>query len=470
MNLAFYSAFLLYFCIIFGIGFAVRKKNASASHMVMGGRSLNFWVTALSAQASDMSSWLFMAFPMSLMVRGLPEIWIAIGLIIGMFANWHFIAPKLRRETERYGAYTISSYFAKRYNDTRGTIRLLSAIMTLIFMTYYLSAGLISIGLLCESIFGLNYVIGVAIATCVIIGYTFVGGFVSVAWVDLFQAVFLLAVIIVVPCIAFMQIGGIDDILATAHAAQIPMSFLPENAAEVLYPLFGWGLGYFGMPHIITKFMGIDDPTQLTKSKYLGISWEILAFAAAACVGLIGIAYFKNGIDDPQLVFVRMAQQLFHPFPAGLLLCGVMAATISTMDSQILVSASVIAEDLYKVAFKKASSKQEVVAFRAGVCLVALVAFWISLSRDKTIMDTVYYAWAGLGGSFAPLVIASLYSRRVTLQGAISGIVSGGAIAAIWPLVKSPIPAMIPAFLVGIILIFTVSYFTQFPKESRVHQ
>jgi solute:Na+ symporter, SSS family len=474
MSIAFISAFVLYFCVLFAIGYAVHKKNATSQDMLMGSRSLNFWVTALSAQASDMSSWMFMAFPMSLLVKGLPEIWIGIAVVLGMYANWHFVAPRLRTETEKYGALTISSYFGKRFHDTRGTIRLLSAVMSLLFLTYYVAAGLISFGLLFESFFGLDYLVGIIAATVVMIAYTFIGGYVSVAWVDLFQALFLLAAIIIVPIIAFMKIDGIQDILASAHAANIPMTFLPENAFAILSPLLGWGLGYFGMPHIITKFMGIKDPKELTKAKYLGITWEVLALIAAACVGLVGIAYFKNGLDNPELVFIQMVKELFHPFPAGLLLCGVMAATISTMDSQILVCASVIAEDIYKLFNKNVSSKKEVKVFRLGVVVISLIALWISLYRSATIMDTVYYAWAGLGSSFAPLVLAALYSKKVNLQGAIAGILTGGTVAATWPTVNyylaehgiiGLVPSMIPGFTLGTIMIFLVSYLTS--KKSH---
>lgn len=471
MKFEFWLAFILYFCILFAVGFAVRKKKPSASDMFMGSRGLNFWVTALSAQASDMSSWLFMAFPMAVMIGGLPQIWLAVGLLLGMFANWHFIAPKLRRETERYNAYTLSTYFSKRFNDKQGIIRVLSSIMMLVFLTYYLAAGLISIGLLFESLFDFNYLIGIFIAAAVMMGYTFIGGFVSVAWVDLFQAVFLLAAIILVPCMAFFKIDGWAAIYKSAQEARVPMTFFPENIKDILYPLFGWGLGYFGMPHIITKFMGIKDPKELSKSKYLGITWEAFALTASAFVGLIGIAYFQNTIENPELVFIQMVGDLFHPFTASLVLCGVMAATISTMDSQILVAASSVTEDIYKQLINKnASSKKEVIAFRIAVIIFTSLALWIASSRNKTIMDAVYYAWAGLGCTFAPLVISALYSNYVTRQGAIAGIITGGVVAGIWPTLNEflanhgildAIPSMIPGFPLGLAMIFFVSFLTK---------
>jgi sodium/proline symporter len=301
-----------------------------------------------------------------------------------------------------------------------------------------------------------------------------VGGFVSVAWVDLFQAVFLLGAVIIVPCVAFSKIEGVASISAAARAQSIPMTFIPDSLEDILYPALGWGLGYFGMPHIITKFMGIQDPKELTKSKYLGISWQICALAAASAVGIIGIAYFQNKeLADAQLVYVQMVDDLFHPFVAGILLCGVMAATISTMDSQILVAASTASEDIYKQLFQKnATSKQEVKAFRFAVIFIAAIAFWISMSRSATIMDTVYYAWAGLGATFAPLVLASLYSKYVTRQGAITGIITGGVIALSWPTITKVLGitgaissySMIPGFVLSLTAIFLVSSLTQKPR------
>lgn len=464
MTLHFFLAFIIYFSALLFIGFIAHKKNAGASEMLVGGRGLNFWVTALSAQASDMSSWLFMAFPMAVMLQGMPYIWTAIGLIIGMFASWHFIAPRLRIETEKHHAYTLSTYLARRYKDTKGTIRLLSSGFSLIFLTYYLAAGLISIGILFETIFGIDYYTGIAIASLVIMGYTFIGGFVSVAWVDVFQAIFLLVAILIVPVFAFLKIGSIEAIVHAADAAKVSLSFFPDNLKEILNISLGWGLGYFGMPHVVNKFMGIKDPKELVKSKYLGISWEILAFLAATCIGLIGIAYFSSGIANPQLIFVYMVRDLFHPFFAALVLCGVFAATISTMDSQLLVAATTITEDIYKQIFSKdAGSKQEVRVFRAAVVLVTMIAIYIAGFKNKSIMETVYYAWAGLGCTFAPIVIASLYSDKVNRYGAVSGILVGGLTAAVWPYLGIPgnVLAMIPGFFLSLVAIFGVSALTR---------
>jgi sodium/proline symporter len=474
MNYEFWLPFFIYFGLLFGIAFSVHKKNATTADMLVGNRTLNFWVTALSAQASDMSSWLFMAFPMAVFLGGLPQIWIAVSLVIGMFCTWHFVAPQLRTLTESYNCYTLSSYFAKRYGDPKGYIRIISSIMMLLYMTYYLAAGLISIGFLFGSIFELDYMTGVMIATVVMMSYTFIGGFISVAWADLFQAIFLLGAILVVPLIAFGKVGGIAGILSAAEASNIPMNLFSASSEisfkEILFPL-SWGLGYFGMPHILVKFMGIKNVGDMKKAKYLGISWQILALSAAALVGLIAIPYFANGINNSELVFVEMVKELFHPVSAGLVLCGLLAATISTMDSQILVSASVLTEDVYKHFFKpKIGSRAEVVIFRISVVLVSVIALWIASGQNSTIMDTVYYAWAGLGCTFGPLLLSSIYSKKPNYYGALAGLLTGGLSTTLWPSINrylldagilDAIPSMLVGFPLSLAAIFVVSHYTK---------
>ncbi len=424
MKPEYWVSFLVYFGLLFGIAISVRKKHATSADILLGDRKLNFWVTALSAQASDMSSWLFMAFPMSIFIGGMPLAWTALSLIIGMYCTWTFIAPKLRTITEAYNCYTLSSYFAKRYGDPKSYIRISSALLLLLFMTYYLASGLIAIGFLFGSLFEMNYLVGITIAAVVMITYTFIGGFVSVAWADLFQGIFLLASIMIVPILAISHIGGLHTIADAAAQANISLSLFSENVSvkEFFFALFGWGLGYFGMPHILIKFMGIKKASDLKKARNLGITWQILALTSAVAVGLIAIAFFKEGITNPELIFVEMVKVLFHPVAAGIVMCGVLAATISTMDSQLLVGASSLTEDIYKhLIAPKISSNKEVLVFRMSVLALSAIAFWIALGRNKTIMDTVYFAWAGLGSTFGPLLLASLYSKKPNYYGALSG-------------------------------------------------
>jgi solute:Na+ symporter, SSS family len=471
MYTAVVAAFFLYFFILLVLGLIFHKKQKTSSDFIMGNRSLSFWLVALSAHASDMSAWLFMAMPMYIMINGLPYSWVVIGLLVGMFLNWQYVAPKLREMTEKYGAYTLSTFFEKRFNDTPGTIKLLSAIVMIIFLTHYLSAGLIAMGYLLESLFGINYTIGLSVALLVVVIYTFFGGFTTVAWIDFFQGIFLLVVILIVPAIAFTKISGWDAMVQIAHQKEIPLTLFEENNFTSIFTSLmlavGWGLGYFGMPHIITKFMGIQDVKEMYKSKWLGISWQLVTLGAAALVGFIGIAYFPEGLDKPQMVFVEMVKSLFNPFIGGFILCAVIAANMSTMDSQILVCGSIISEDLFKFFQKTPPSDRKVLwVSKLGVIFISAIALMLALNKSSTIQDTVAYSWSGLGSAFGPLVLMSLYSNKINRYGAIAGIIVGTAIVMIWPTVNPLITnytlmAMIPGFFGSTLAIYVVSEWTR---------
>lgn len=463
-------AFICYFTILLIIGLRAHKSSSTEFDFIVGGRGLNFWLTALSAHASDMSAWLFMSFPVMVFLNGTSALWIGLGLVGGMFLNWQFIAPKLRQKTEEYDSYTLSSFFEKRFNDTSGWIRFSTAVLTLLFMTHYLAAGLMATGILLESTFGVEYIIGTAISTIIIIAYTYIGGFVTVAWTDLFQGFFLLAVILIVPLIALAHLGNPELISATAAQNQISLALIPDFSfawfLSIIAPALGWGLGYFGLPHVLTKFMGITSTSEIYKSKYLGMSWQVLALSGAAAVGFVSIAFFPNGLEDPQLIFVNMVQVLFHPFVAGFVLCAILAANISTMDSQLLVCASVITEDVYRILIKKdADSKQLLHISRLGVIGIALISYFIAFEKDFTIMDSVSYSWAGLGCTFGPLVVASLYMKSANKYGILAGILVGGFLAAAWPSINPyvcdcDLMATIPGFVLSLGAIYVVSSLT----------
>jgi sodium/proline symporter len=470
------SAFIIYFSLLLLLGVIFHKKQTTSSDFIMGNRSLSFWLVALSAHASDMSAWLFMAFPGAVFLLGAPRIWIALGLLVGMFLNWQFVAPKLRSMTEKYDCYTLSSFFDKRFKDSTGRIRLISAVVMVIFLTHYLAAGLIAMGYLLESLFGINYMIGLSIAMFVVVIYTFMGGFTTVAWTDLFQGIFLLVMILIVPFMALIKIGGWSSVEHIAQQKDISLSIFGESSDSVwsVFTLsLGWGLGYFGMPHIITKFMGIKHTSELNKSKWLGMSWQLIALAAAAFIGLIAIAYFPQGIANSEMVFIEMVKDLFHPFIAGFILCAVIAANMSTMDSQILVCGSIISEDLYKHFRKRPPSDRKVLLVsKLSVVCISLFALIIAFNKSASISNTVFYSWSGLGSAFGPLVLTSLYSKRANKYGALAGIIVGAAIAMIWPsinslVMKNPLPAMIPGFFSSLFAIYVVSYITN--KNSQIH-
>jgi len=470
MNVQVITAFTLYFIILFLIGIFSHRECQSEEDFVLGNRSLTFWLTALSAHAADMGAWLFMAMPAAIFIGGFPRVWMALGLLAGMWLNWQFVATKLRSLTEEYKSQTLSSFFEKRFQDTSGALRLSTALISLVFLTCYLSAGLIAMGFLFESLFSINYYVGISIAVGVVIAYTFVGGFVAVAWTDLFQGVFLLFMVLLVPIIALQKIGGIETVVASAEVKGISLNILDSysfsSITSVILIALGWGLGYFGQPHIITKFMGIRDVGEIKKAKYLGMSWQVLALGGAIMVGFAGIGFFPEGLANGELVFVDMVKLLFHPFIGGFILCGVLAANISTMDSQILVCASVITEDLYKRYYRRTAPSKELLKIsRYSVIVTGLFAFFVATSKSPSVTATVFYAWGGLGSAFGPLVLTSLYSERVNRFGALAGILVGGILAGTWDMLNPllmdfSVPPMVPAFTLSLISILVVSWLT----------
>lgn len=470
-NSAFIFAFSIYFCVLTAIGLFFYRRNKNAKDFMLGDRSMNYWVTAIAAQASDMSSWLFLAFPAALYTKGMFEIWTAIGLIFFMFLNWHFIAPKIRVATEKYNNLTIASYFSSRYHDDSGSIRVISATMSLLFFTFYISSGLVGMGRIFEGTFQITYFHGVLIGLLAALVYTIIGGFFAVAWCNLFQGIFMLIMLLIVPVYGYFLVGGASSIIDAAHAQHVSLNLFPSaySLMQSLLLIGGWGLGYFGQPHILVYFMGIDDPKKIRFAKYVGISWMILALSAAAAVGLVGIAYFPHGLANSELLFVIMAKQLFTPIIAGFVLCGIFAATLSTMNSHILISGSILAEDVYKKIFHPhASSVHVMLVTRIGILLISGIALCIAANNSNSIYDLVNYAWAGLGSSFGPLLIASLYTKWVTKQGAIASILIGGFTAGLWPYLTSSIMPLIPGFAFSCIALIGVSLLTQTHKNNMI--
>lgn len=456
-------SFIIYFIALLAVGIYFYKKNKTENSFALGGRSLNYWVTAISAQTSDMGSWLFLAYPAVIYTKGIFEAWTAIGLVFFMFLNWHFIAKKIRVETEKYKSLTLSSYFESKYNDKSGLIKVISAIITLIFFTFYIASGFVGIGRLFESAFNIDYALGVILGVLVTIAYILFGGFLAVSWCNLLQGIFLLIVILVVPFFAYLKIGSLSTITSAIYAKNISMSLLPSftSLANVIFLTFGWGLGYFGQPHILVNFMGIKNINEMEKAKYVGIIWQSIVLMAAIVIGLIGIAFFSTPLTNPEHLFVYMAKDLFIPLIAGFALCGILAATLSTVNTQILVTATSLAEDIYKVGNKNATSKQLVWVTQIATVFVATLSLILSLSNSDSIYNLVLYSWSGLGSAFSPLVILSLYSNAVNKYGAIAGIISGGIVSGIWPYVNTSVPPLIPGFFVSFVLILIVSRVTK---------
>ncbi|MCP5508784.1 MAG: sodium/proline symporter, partial [Chlamydiales bacterium] len=412
----------------------------------------------------------------AIFIGGLPHAWIGIGLLSGMFFNWLLVAGKIRDETEKYNAYTLSAYFSGRYRDDKGTINFITAIMAVIFLTCYLAAGLIAMGYLLESLFGIDYYFGLTVATLVAMTYTFMGGYSTVAKVDGFQAVFLFFILIIVPVVAYLSLpDGIQDIVVATESKAKSLSFFNLEGDNYFFGtlslILGWGLGYFGQPHIITKFMGISSSSEMRKAMIVGMTWQTVTLTAAAAIGIIGIAYFPEGLQNPELVFVEIVKDLFPKLIGGFILCGVLAANMSTMDSQILVCASVLSEDLYKKLLRPDATPLELLRVsRIGVVIVSIFSLVIAFKKSSTVLDAVLYAWSGLGCTFGPLILMGLYYKKANKFGAITGVLVGGIIAGVWPhvnlmIVSYPIPSMIPGFTLSMLSIYIFSNLTQQPAE-----
>lgn len=458
-------AFGIYFAILGIIGFFAYLQSIKKGDFILGSRSLSYWVTALAAHASDMSGWLFMGFPATIYLQGLPAAWTAIGLIFFMYLNWKIVAPKLRTMTEHYRSATITSFFAQRFNDSNTTLlRIAGALACLIFFTLYISASFVALGYLFESIFSISYTTGIYFGVLVIF-YILLGGYLSVAWIDFFQGIFLLCMILLVPTVAFFHIGSIQTIVTTAQLKNISLTFLPHSLSDAWAALLlasGWGLGYFGQPHIVTKFMGINDVTEMTKAQRVGLSWQTITLVAAICVGLVGIAFFPQGLSNSELIFVAMTKALFSPFFAGIILCAILASAINVIGAQVLASASILAEDFFKYFVRtKSESTARILeqwASRLSVVVICFLAMLFAITnRQKTIYDLVLYAWTGLGCSFGPLMLVALHSKIRSTRAALTGIIIGGLVAGIWPHINTSIPAMIPGFALSFAGIWLVA-------------
>lgn len=441
-------ALFTYFSVVFLVGFLSIKKHMTSKDFIIGSRSLNFWLTALAAHASDMSSWLFLAYPAAIYLHGGIQIFTALGLISFMWLNWTFIAKKLRTQTEKLESQTLSAFFEKSIGEKSGNLRLFTSLMSLIFYTIYIASGVYGIGLLSETLFDIPYVYGCLIGLFVIIPYVFFGGYITLAWIDLFQGLFLMLVICLVPIVYFIKMP------------QLKLNFQVSGPISSQVMLFlGWGLGYFGQPHIITKFMGIKNPHEINKSKFVGMSWMILSLLAATFIGLIGQLIYTNQLQDPQILFLKLVNDAFHPFIAYVMLCAVIAATINATSSQLLVLASSLTEDIFhRFIDKKASSQTLLSISRTAVIGIALVSFLIAYFKLSSIYDLVLFAWSGLGGTFGPLVIYCLYFKKAHLQPAWSALIAGSASTILWPLIATylgwSIESLLPSFIVSFLAIF----------------
>lgn len=469
-------AIALYFLLMVLIGvYSYRKSTSNVDEFLLGGRKLGPVVTALSAGAADMSGWLLMGLPGAMFVSGLSSGWIAIGLTIGAYLNYRFVAPPLRVYTEKAdNALTIPDFFEKRFRDHSRTLRLISGLVILVFFTLYTSAGMVAGGKLFESAFGMDYFYGLLLTSSIVVFYTFIGGFLAVSLTDFVQGAIMVIALIVVPAVVFYNLGGIESVFSDIQSRDPKyLSMFKGTTAVGIGSLLAWGLGYCGQPHILVRFMAIDKVRQLNSARRIGISWMIFTVAGAMLVGLVGISYAgKSGIviDDPETIFIYFSRVLFHPFIGGFLLSAILAAIMSTISSQLLVTSSSLTQDFYKAFLRRSSTENELLLVsRLSVVVVAVVSFLLSIRPNDSILNLVGHAWAGFGSAFGPVMLLSLLWKRTNTQGAVAGMLAGGITVLLWIFLDHPykeLYEMIPGFIASLIATVVVSSITRAPSEE----
>ncbi len=471
--------FVLYFICMFWIGLYFYRRTKNLSDYVLGGRKLGSWVIAMSAQASDMSGWLLMGLPGLAYLTGLQAVWIAAGLSIGTYFNWKFIAKRLRVYTEIAGdSITLPDYFENRFKDTTKILRVISSIFILIFFLIYTSSGFVAGAKLFSFIFAVPYDIALLISVLVIISYTFLGGFSAVCWTDFFQGLLMFFAVIIIPAYALYLIGGINagiNDICTENPNLLNIFKMPNGSTLGLITIISslaWGLGYLGQPHILVRFMAISSSDKIKKSRLIAMIWVIISLACSVIIGVLGIICLNDTLSgtEAETVFIGLIYQLFSPYIGGIFLAAILAAIMSTADSQLLVTSSAIAEDFYKVMFRRRAGNKELVwVGRIAVIVVAVLAALIALNPNSSVLDLVSYAWAGFGATFGPLVLISLFWKRMTVKGAVAGIIIGGCTALIWKQLHGAIfdlYEIVPGFLFSSLAIFVVSLLDKKPKKE----
>ena len=463
------TSFSVYLVFLMGIGVYFYKKTASLEDYLIGGRAMGSWVTALSAQASDMSGWLLMGLPGAVYLGGVSQAWIAVGLFIGTVLNWKYVAARLRVYTEKTDSMTLPSFFEKRFGDPTGLLRIISAAIILMFFTIYSASGLVASGKLFESLFNIDYKLAVIFGGLAIVSYTFLGGFMAVSWTDFFQGILMFFAITIVPIIAYGEIGGMSSIVEMTAENGVSLSLMPEGLTfAAVISAMAWGLGYFGQPHILARFMGIDTIKKVASARKIAVIWVAISLTAAVFVGIIAIPMFPN-IADSEKVFIEMIAKIFNPWIGGILLAAVLSAIMSTIDSQLLVSSSTLTEDFYnKIVDREASESEKMWAGRVFVILIAVIAFILALNPNNTVLDLVAYAWAGLGAAFGPVVLFALFSKKTSWRSVLTGMLLGTITLVFWKEsgLGNTLYEIVPGFLVNVIVIMIVNkVYSQKNKE-----
>jgi sodium/proline symporter len=425
--------FVGYLALMMGIGYWAYLKTDTVGDYILGGRKMGPAVTALSVGASDMSGWLLLGLPGAVYLGGLGEAWIGFGLVLGAWLNWLFVAKRLRIYTELAdNALTLPDFFEKRFHDPKGLLRLLSAVTIIIFFTFYASSGMVGGAILFEKVFGLDYTTALLVGSFIIVSYTFVGGFFAVSWTDFFQGCLMLIALVFVPIAIFSE-SDTQTKLASIDPAML--TFINKDTTVIgLVSLLAWGLGYFGQPHILSRFMAIGTVKDLPLSRRIAMVWMVLALIGALATGIAGSLYFADApIENAETVFIQLTHAAFNPWIGGLLIAAILSAIMSTIDSQLLVCSSVVTEDFYlKWLRPQASDKELMLVGRFGVIAIALIAGCVALDPQSSVLGLVSYAWAGFGAAFGPVVLLSLFWQGYSRNGAIASILAGAITVVVW--------------------------------------
>ncbi|AIL73557.1 sodium/proline symporter PutP [Vibrio vulnificus] len=435
------GTFIAYLILMVAIGVYAYKKTSSSSDYFLGGRSLGPWPAALSAGASDMSGWLLLGLPGYAYAAGIESFWLAGGLLVGTWANWLVSAKRLRTYSIQTDALTLPEFLSRRFDDKSKLIQTISAFFILLFFLFYTSSGLVAGGKLFETVFGLDYSTAVIIGTLCVVSYTLFGGFLAVSWTDLVQGLLMAAALMIVP-IAVME-GGFGQLATDMHNINPELLTLWNDAkgeplsAIAIISLVAWGLGYFGQPHILARFKASRTNRELGTARRIAVGWTALSMAGAILVGLVGLVWVNGHpgteLADGEKIFMLLVNTVFHPVIAGILLAAILAAVMSTADSQLLVSSSALAEDFYKQVIKPDASSQEIVMVgRIGVVVISIIALILAMTPDSSVLGLVSYAWAGFGAAFGPAVVLSLYWKGMNRNGALAGILIGGITIVVW--------------------------------------
>ncbi|MDO4241431.1 MAG: sodium/proline symporter PutP [Microbacteriaceae bacterium] len=469
----------IYFAAMIAIGVWAQSKNTNLDDYVLGGRRLSPTTAALSAGASDMSGWLLMGLPGALYVTGLVEIWIAIGLTAGAWLNWKFVAPRLRVYTEiSSNSVTVPVFFHNRLRDKTKVLRIVTSLITLVFFTFYASSGMVAGGKFFQSSFGMEYHWGMLLIAGVTVCYTLFGGFLGASYTDMVQGLLMLAALIVLPIVALFYVGGPAGAYETITSLKPDaMSLFAGTTFLGIVSTAAWGLGYFGQPHIITRFMAMRSAKDAKVGRRIGISWMILTVVGACSAGLIGIAFFAKHPEatltdtkKAETVFLDLSQVLLHPLVSGFVLAAVLAAIMSTLSSQLVVCSSALAEDIYGAVKKeKLTDAQGLWMGRGAVLLVSVIAVLLALDPNGSILELVGFAWAGFGAAFGPIVLLSLFWRKLTAAGAIAGILAGTVTVFVWGNISELHKAMyeiVPGFIINLIVAVVISLATYKPNAE----